>query len=166
MAAGVPEAANQDDLGQRRLHQPEARRHALKVDKGDMLRVTVNGKSVLGRPGFCRDMPEDSITVYFGYGRDGSGRVGNKIGYNAYCDPGRRHSLRGRRLDAEDRRALSHRERSGNADDGGPRSGSRRRSRGVPGASRFPDARREAACRQARPCIQTSTGITTATSGA
>jgi Fe-S-cluster-containing dehydrogenase component len=28
---------------------------------------------------------EDSVTVHFGYGREASGRVGNKIGYNAYA---------------------------------------------------------------------------------
>ena len=56
----------------------------LKVDKGDMLRVTVNGKSVVGPTWVLPGHAEDSITVYFGYGREGSGRVGNKIGYNAY----------------------------------------------------------------------------------
>ncbi len=61
-------------------------RHAasLKVDKGDMLRVTVNGKSVTCPTWVLPGHAEDSITVYFGYGREGSGRVGNKIGYNAY----------------------------------------------------------------------------------
>jgi molybdopterin-containing oxidoreductase family iron-sulfur binding subunit len=57
---------------------------ALKVDKGDMLRVTVNGKSVTGPTWVLPGHAEDSITIYFGYGREGSGRVGNKIGYNAY----------------------------------------------------------------------------------
>jgi molybdopterin-containing oxidoreductase family iron-sulfur binding subunit len=56
----------------------------LKVDKGDMLRVTVNGKSVAGPTWVLPGHAEDSVTVYFGYGREGSGRVGNKIGYNAY----------------------------------------------------------------------------------
>ncbi|HEY7211146.1 MAG TPA: TAT-variant-translocated molybdopterin oxidoreductase [Bryobacteraceae bacterium] len=57
----------------------------LKVDKGDMLRVTVNGKSIVGPTWVLPGHAEDSITVYFGYGREGSGRVGNKIGYNAYA---------------------------------------------------------------------------------
>ncbi len=55
-----------------------------KVDKGDMLRVTVNGKSTVGPTWILPGHAEDSVTVHFGYGRQGSGRVGNKIGYNAY----------------------------------------------------------------------------------
>jgi Fe-S-cluster-containing dehydrogenase component len=55
-----------------------------KVDKGDMLRVTVNGKSTVGPTWILPGHAEDSVTVHFGYGREGSGRVGNKIGYNAY----------------------------------------------------------------------------------
>jgi MoCo/4Fe-4S cofactor protein with predicted Tat translocation signal len=58
---------------------------ALKVDKGDMLRVTVNGKSIVGPTWILPGHAEDSVTVHFGYGREGSGRVGNKIGYNAYA---------------------------------------------------------------------------------
>ena len=57
----------------------------LKVEKGDMLRVTVNGKSTVGPAWILPGHAEDSVTVNFGYGREGSGRVGNKIGYNAYA---------------------------------------------------------------------------------
>jgi MoCo/4Fe-4S cofactor protein with predicted Tat translocation signal len=57
---------------------------ALKVDKGDMLKVTVNGKSVTGPTWILPGHAEDSITVHYGYGREGSGRVGNRIGYNAF----------------------------------------------------------------------------------
>ncbi len=57
----------------------------LKVEKGDMLRVTVNGKSTVGPAWILPGHAEDSVTVAFGYGREGSGRVGNKIGYNAYA---------------------------------------------------------------------------------
>ncbi len=57
----------------------------LKVTIGDMLRVTVNGKSVTGPAWILPGHAEDSVTVYFGYGREGSGRVGNKIGYNAFA---------------------------------------------------------------------------------
>ncbi len=56
----------------------------LKLDKGDMLRVSVNGKSVVGPIWILPGHAEDSVTVHFGYGREGSGRVGNKIGYNAF----------------------------------------------------------------------------------
>ncbi len=54
------------------------------VNKGDMLRVTVNGRNATGPAWILPGHAEGSVTVYFGYGREGSGRVGNKIGYNAY----------------------------------------------------------------------------------
>ena len=55
-----------------------------KIAKGDVLRVTVNGKSISGPAWILPGQAEGSVTVNFGYGREGSGRVGNKIGYNAY----------------------------------------------------------------------------------
>jgi molybdopterin-containing oxidoreductase family iron-sulfur binding subunit len=57
---------------------------AMKVTIGDMLRVTVEGRSVVGPAWILPGHAEDSVTVHFGYGRDGSGRVGNGIGYNAF----------------------------------------------------------------------------------
>jgi MoCo/4Fe-4S cofactor protein with predicted Tat translocation signal len=54
------------------------------IDKGYVLRVTVNGKSIEGPAWILPGHAEDSVTITFGYGREGSGRVGNKIGYNAY----------------------------------------------------------------------------------
>ncbi len=57
----------------------------LKVANGDMLRVTVEGKSVVGPAWILPGHAEYSVTVQFGYGRQGSGRVGNNIGYNAYA---------------------------------------------------------------------------------
>ncbi|HEX3682609.1 MAG TPA: TAT-variant-translocated molybdopterin oxidoreductase [Bryobacteraceae bacterium] len=58
---------------------------AMKVTIGDMLRVTVEGRSVVGPAWILPGHAEDSVTVHFGYGREGSGRVGNKIGYNAFA---------------------------------------------------------------------------------
>jgi MoCo/4Fe-4S cofactor protein with predicted Tat translocation signal len=57
----------------------------LHVANGDMLRVTVDGKSVTGPAWILPGHADDSVTVHFGYGRENSGRVGNKIGYNAYA---------------------------------------------------------------------------------
>ncbi len=57
----------------------------LRVEKGDMLRITVNGKTTVGPTWILPGHAEGSVTVHFGYGREGSGRVGNKIGYNAYA---------------------------------------------------------------------------------
>jgi MoCo/4Fe-4S cofactor protein with predicted Tat translocation signal len=57
----------------------------LKIATNDVLRVTVNGKSISGPAFVLPNQAENSVTVHFGYGRQGSGRVGNKIGYNAYA---------------------------------------------------------------------------------
>ena len=57
----------------------------LKVSLGDMLRVTVNGKSTVGPAFVLPGTAENSVTLHFGYGRTASGRVGNRIGYDAYA---------------------------------------------------------------------------------
>ncbi len=57
----------------------------LKITLGDMLRVTVNGKNTVGPAFVLPGTAEGSITLHFGYGRTASGRVGNRIGYNAYA---------------------------------------------------------------------------------
>ncbi len=57
----------------------------MNVTIGDMLRVTVGGRSAVGPAWILPGHAENSVTVHFGYGREGSGRVGNNIGYNAYA---------------------------------------------------------------------------------
>jgi molybdopterin-containing oxidoreductase family iron-sulfur binding subunit len=57
----------------------------LKLNLGDIVKVTVNGKSVSGPAFVLPGHAAGSATVFFGYGRDNSGRVGSKIGYNAYA---------------------------------------------------------------------------------
>lgn len=54
------------------------------IHTGDVLRVTVNGKSVEGPAWIVPGQAESSVVVTFGYGRTGSGRLGNDIGYNAF----------------------------------------------------------------------------------
>ncbi len=56
----------------------------MKINTGDYLRVTVGGKSIEGPAWILPGQAKNSIGVTFGYGREGSGRVGNGIGYNAY----------------------------------------------------------------------------------
>ncbi len=56
----------------------------MKVTIGDMLKVTVNGNSTVGPAWILPGHVENSVTVYFGYGREASGKVGTGIGYNAY----------------------------------------------------------------------------------
>jgi MoCo/4Fe-4S cofactor protein with predicted Tat translocation signal len=57
---------------------------SMNVAKGDMLKITVDGRSAVGPAWILPGQVDDSVTVHFGYGRSGSGRVGNNIGYNAY----------------------------------------------------------------------------------
>ncbi len=57
----------------------------LGVTNNDMVRVTVNGKTITGPVWVMINNAPQSVTVQFGYGRTASGRVGNKIGYNAYA---------------------------------------------------------------------------------
>jgi molybdopterin-containing oxidoreductase family iron-sulfur binding subunit len=57
----------------------------LNITLGDVLRVTVDGKSTAGPAWIMPGHAERAVTVYFGYGREASGRVGNRIGYNAYA---------------------------------------------------------------------------------
>ncbi len=57
---------------------------ALKIAAGDMLELTVNGRSVKGPAWISPSSAPGSFVVTFGYGRTGSGRVGNEIGFNAY----------------------------------------------------------------------------------
>jgi molybdopterin-containing oxidoreductase family iron-sulfur binding subunit len=56
----------------------------MNVTIGDMLKVTVNGQSTTGPAWILPGHAENSVTVYFGYGRTASGKVGTGIGYNAY----------------------------------------------------------------------------------
>jgi MoCo/4Fe-4S cofactor protein with predicted Tat translocation signal len=51
---------------------------------GDVLEVTAGGKTIKGPAWILPGHAEGSVTVFFGYGRSQSGRVGNNIGYNAY----------------------------------------------------------------------------------
>ena len=58
--------------------------HKLGVSKDDLLTVTVKGKSITGPVWITPNQAQGSVALFFGYGRTASGRVGNKIGYNAY----------------------------------------------------------------------------------
>lgn len=50
----------------------------------DTLEVTVNGRKIKAPAWVQPGTPEGSFTIFFGYGRTASGRVGTGIGYNAY----------------------------------------------------------------------------------
>jgi molybdopterin-containing oxidoreductase family iron-sulfur binding subunit len=56
----------------------------LKVDSGDMLRVESGGRAVEGPAWVLPGQPESVVTLYLGYGRKRSGRIGTGIGYDAY----------------------------------------------------------------------------------
>ncbi len=110
----------------------------MKVTIGDMLRVTVDGKSTVGPAWILPSHAEGSVTVNFGYGRENSGRVGNKIGYNAYAIQTTATLVGSRRIDRQDRRALPAGKRPRNTNHGRPRTGTRCHSGGIPPASELP----------------------------
>ncbi|HEX4749265.1 MAG TPA: TAT-variant-translocated molybdopterin oxidoreductase [Bryobacteraceae bacterium] len=56
----------------------------MNVTIGDMLKVIVNGQSATGPAWILPGHAENSVTVYLGYGRTASGKVGTGIGYDAY----------------------------------------------------------------------------------
>jgi MoCo/4Fe-4S cofactor protein with predicted Tat translocation signal len=55
-----------------------------KLSSGDVVKLTVNGKSTAGPVFILPGHAAGSATVFLGYGRLNSGHVGTKIGYNAY----------------------------------------------------------------------------------
>ncbi|MCC2547048.1 TAT-variant-translocated molybdopterin oxidoreductase [Hymenobacter sp. BT175] len=63
---------------------PRKMAEANKWEQGDVLKVTANGKAielpVLVQPG----QPAGSVSIAIGYGREKAGKVGNKVGANAY----------------------------------------------------------------------------------
>ena len=74
---------------------------------------------------------EGSFTVHFGYGRTASGRVGNQDRIRRVRGSRCRRRLFSAGNDREDGGALPDRECPGDTNDGGPRTGSCRRSRGI-----------------------------------
>jgi len=57
----------------------------LHLQPNDLVKVTVKDKSVTGPVWITPNQAQGSVTVFFGYGRTATGRVGNRIGYNAYA---------------------------------------------------------------------------------
>ena len=51
----------------------------------DVVEIDVNGNKVRGGVWRTPGHPDDAVTVFFGYGRPKSGRVGTDIGFNAYA---------------------------------------------------------------------------------
>jgi molybdopterin-containing oxidoreductase family iron-sulfur binding subunit len=58
---------------------------AQKLASGDVVKITVNGKSTTGPVFIVPGHATGSATIFFGYGRSNSGRVGTKIGYNSFA---------------------------------------------------------------------------------
>jgi molybdopterin-containing oxidoreductase family iron-sulfur binding subunit len=56
----------------------------LHVETGDIVQLTLDGRAVKGPVWVQPGQADDSITIHFGYGRTRSGRVANRIGFNAY----------------------------------------------------------------------------------
>jgi MoCo/4Fe-4S cofactor protein with predicted Tat translocation signal len=56
----------------------------LGVEEDDILEITVNGRKVKAPVIVAPGHPDNSVTVYLGYGRQYAGRVGSGAGFNAY----------------------------------------------------------------------------------
>jgi len=56
----------------------------LGVQNGDMVEITLNGRSVKGPIWTQPGMADYSLGLALGYGRERAGRVGNGVGFNAY----------------------------------------------------------------------------------
>jgi Fe-S-cluster-containing dehydrogenase component len=56
----------------------------LKVQSKDMLKIELNGKSLELPVWIQAGHPENSVTVYLGYGRRRAGRVGTETGFDVY----------------------------------------------------------------------------------
>jgi molybdopterin-containing oxidoreductase family iron-sulfur binding subunit len=56
----------------------------LSVANGDVVHITLNGRSVEGPAWIVPGHADDSITLHLGYGRRRTGHVGTGVGFNAY----------------------------------------------------------------------------------
>jgi molybdopterin-containing oxidoreductase family iron-sulfur binding subunit len=56
----------------------------LGVEEGDIVEITVAGNKVKAPIVWAAGHPDNSATVYLGYGRESAGRVGSGAGFNAY----------------------------------------------------------------------------------
>jgi molybdopterin-containing oxidoreductase family iron-sulfur binding subunit len=56
----------------------------LGVEEGDIVELTANGRKVKAPILVAPGHPDNSATVYLGYGREAAGRVGSGAGFNAY----------------------------------------------------------------------------------
>ncbi|HEX4321673.1 MAG TPA: TAT-variant-translocated molybdopterin oxidoreductase, partial [Acidobacteriaceae bacterium] len=56
----------------------------LGVEEGDIVEITVAGRKVNAPIVWAAGHPDNSATLYLGYGREAAGRVGSGAGFNAY----------------------------------------------------------------------------------
>ncbi len=56
----------------------------LNLEEDDIIELTVGGKTVKAPVIVAPGHPDNSVTVYLGYGREAAGRVGSGAGFNAY----------------------------------------------------------------------------------
>jgi molybdopterin-containing oxidoreductase family iron-sulfur binding subunit len=65
-------------------HVSPATAKKLSVANGNVVKLTVEGRSVEAPIWIMPGHANDSITVHLGFGRERVGKVGNKVGFNAY----------------------------------------------------------------------------------
>ena len=55
------------------------------IEEGDILEITLDGRKVNSPVLVVPGHPDNSVTVYLGYGRESAGRVGSGFGFNGYA---------------------------------------------------------------------------------
>jgi molybdopterin-containing oxidoreductase family iron-sulfur binding subunit len=62
---------------------PASARH-YGVETGDVIEIELHGRRVEGPVWVLPGHADESLTIHFGYGRTRAGRIGDKVGFNAY----------------------------------------------------------------------------------
>ena len=124
-----------------------AERMGIKTE--DLVELELNGKKVTAPVWIQVGHPDNSVTVFLGYGRRRAGRVGHRRRFRYVSPPHQRHTLVHQRgCDSQNRRHLQAGLHPGLPDHGNahrhPPSGASRGYRGVPQGTRV-RARRRAA---------------------
>src|SRR5256885_10855020 len=84
MVAGMSQAADSAGVGQRSMMSLDTA--ATKgFNQEDVIRINVEGRTIEAPVLIVYGMPNNSITLHLGYGREFAGRVGNGYGFNSYA---------------------------------------------------------------------------------
>ena len=83
LAAGIAQAADEAHLGHRGHVQPGNRRSAWDCKSEDTVELKYQGRTIRAPVWVMPGHADESVTVFLGYGRTRSGRVGTGVGFDA-----------------------------------------------------------------------------------